>query len=456
MRGGTAATAILAAALLVPVAVALTQAEPPIADAALFEYYGRAIVHGSRLYVDLWDNKLPGIYLVNAVLQLFFGGRYVVHAVAEALVATSSVALFAFILRRNGFAGWAPAAMIFALFVSVPPASFDSVENFALACILAAYALAFTRLGAVRTLGAGVAIAAAATFWVPSIIMIVPLLILERHARARLAIAASCAAALAVYAALLVAVFGYPVVAELVRSWVVYEGRTLAEHGGGGRLGPLAGLFHGLVTSGMGVLLALLATVLRKPSDDRQRFALAWTACALLAAAVPGNFFAHYFIPSVAPCLFAVAAFGIDLRLTLRRAAFAAAALFFAWRTVVWAVHADQSVHADAREREVVGDRLRTIAGAHAVIDVEPYEPGIFLAADAAVEDRFGMIPRVVAPPVRPGRREPDLIVVLRGAVIPALRSASRPCGGYERWIIYLQRSDDAGLTARCRAAARP
>jgi hypothetical protein len=230
----------------------------------------------------------------------------------------------------------------------------------------------------------------------------------------------------------------------------------LAEHGGGGRLGPLAGVYHGLVTSGMGVLLALFAAVARKPSDDRQRFALAWTACALLAAAAPGNFFAHYFIPSVAPCLFAIAAFGVDRRVTLPRAAFAAAALFFAWRTVVWAAHANPSVHADAHEREVLGDRIRTVAGAHAVIDVEPYEPGIFLAADAAVEDRFGMVPRVVAPPVRPGRAEPDLIVVQRGATIPALRSASRPCGGYGRWTISLQRSDDAALAARCRAAARP
>ncbi len=49
--------AALAAAVLIPFVAALWKVEPPFADDALFEYYGRAIVHGTRLYVDLWDSS---------------------------------------------------------------------------------------------------------------------------------------------------------------------------------------------------------------------------------------------------------------------------------------------------------------------------------------------------------------------------------------------------------------
>ena len=36
------------------------------ADSDLFAYYGWCIAHGARPYLDVWDNKPPGIWWVNA------------------------------------------------------------------------------------------------------------------------------------------------------------------------------------------------------------------------------------------------------------------------------------------------------------------------------------------------------------------------------------------------------
>jgi hypothetical protein len=47
----------------------------PSRDPAVFSAIGQAIVHGHVPYLDVWDHKLPGIYLVDAAAQLVTGGR---------------------------------------------------------------------------------------------------------------------------------------------------------------------------------------------------------------------------------------------------------------------------------------------------------------------------------------------------------------------------------------------
>lgn len=447
---------LVGAALVVAFAAALAQPEPPVSDAALFEYYGGAIVHGSRLYTGLWDNKLPSIYLVNGALQLLFGTRYVAHALAEAVATSASVALVAFILRRAAIAWWPLGALVFAAIVSLTTQSFDNVETFALPCILLAYALALGRPGGMRSAVAGAALAAATTFWIPAILLLAPLFVLETRRGPRLALAAGCLGVLAVYAAALVGVFGYAAVAELARSWVAYASHGMTERDPSrGRFGLAGAVVHGFTASGAGTLIALLAAVVRKPSNERERFALAWVICALLAAAAPGKFFEHYFVPSFAPCIFAIGVFGT--RVTPRRAAFVAVALVLAWRTAVAQVAVAGAAHADAREEQAVGERVRALAGAGAVIDVEPYGPGIFLAAGARPPDRFGMVPISLRPALRPGLVRPELLIVLSsaGAAVSPASAGAPSCGGYGRWSIYLLRTDDAALAARCRTSPR-
>lgn len=60
-------------------------------DSILFAYYGKRMTLGQRLYVDLWDNKPPGIFWVDALALGVFRGSYlgIIAACASATVATS-------------------------------------------------------------------------------------------------------------------------------------------------------------------------------------------------------------------------------------------------------------------------------------------------------------------------------------------------------------------------------
>ena len=56
------------------VAVVLAQANPfyqsPNRDGGLFMYMGERILKGDKLYVDIWDNKGPLIFYLNAVIYI--------------------------------------------------------------------------------------------------------------------------------------------------------------------------------------------------------------------------------------------------------------------------------------------------------------------------------------------------------------------------------------------------
>ncbi len=452
----TPSALIFALALAVPFGAAFLKGEIPTSDAALFEYYGRAIDHGSRLYLDVWDNKLPSIYLANAVLQALFGSYYRVHVLAEAAVAASSIALFARLLVRSRVAAWAPASLALALLLSVLPLQLDSVENFALPLILIAYLLALE--AAWGTLAAGIAIALATTFWLPSLLLLVPLLDRERSVRGRVTLILAAACTLIVYVGAMLAVFGLPAIAELARSWVAYAnmsfgGRARAE----GRFGVLAPIFAGLVRSGAGLMLAAVAAVVRRPRDQRERFALVWTGCALFGALALGNFYEHYFIPLLPASIYALAVFGTAHGVRVQRVAFGAVALFFVWRTVTFDVGAIPASRADAHEKRLAAAHVRAIAGNGAVIDVDPYEPTIYLNAGAVGQDRFSLVPAPIRPPAP---RPPATAVVLarfdadaERAFDPRLPTCARVGAN---WRIQLLPGAPPVVAARCRPSASP
>ncbi|MDB5093077.1 MAG: hypothetical protein JWO85_1178 [Candidatus Eremiobacteraeota bacterium] len=453
MRGIRPGAAALALAVLLPFAAAPWKVEPPFSDDALFEYYGRAIAHGSRLYVDLWDNKLPGVYLVNAALQALFDARYVVHAVVQAAFDAASVLLFAFILRRNGLALWAPAALAFSAFVSVLPPSFNTVENFALPFQLLAVAL--WSVG--RRVAAGAALAIAATFWIPGAVLLVAMLAAERGTKPRVLVAAGFAGALIVYAAAILAWFGVREIADLVRSWGPYAasnagGRTQT----GGRLGAVSAAYHGLVGSGLGILLALLAAVARKPTTQLQRFALLWLACALVAASAPGSFYSHYFIPAIPPCILAIAAFGTGHRVTVRQAAFGVLALFFVVQTTRSAVRDTSSTRMYADEQAAIGERVRAIAGARAVVTIDDYAPAIYLTADAAGEDAASLVPHGLHPSAPNPATRPVLLVHSESAAPFAVPRGAVACGRFGAWSLYALSAAAAQVRARCVASPQP
>lgn len=65
-----AASRVLTCGVLVAVAVTVNASavhgRQNLADSHLFGYYGWCVSQGARPYLDVWDNKPPGIWWVNA------------------------------------------------------------------------------------------------------------------------------------------------------------------------------------------------------------------------------------------------------------------------------------------------------------------------------------------------------------------------------------------------------
>ncbi|MBI5864577.1 MAG: glycosyltransferase family 39 protein [Planctomycetes bacterium] len=87
-----------------------------VVDDQMFGYFGWRIARGAVIYRDIWDNKPPGIYWINALGMLLAGGSYigVIALCAAALVATH--ALFFLICASNYFRGAAAVATVLASF----------------------------------------------------------------------------------------------------------------------------------------------------------------------------------------------------------------------------------------------------------------------------------------------------------------------------------------------------
>jgi len=75
-------------------------------DCWLFAYYADQMLQGRQLYGELWDNKPPGIFWINA-LGLQLGGGY--GGVIALCVLASAVALGVFFLIARKWYGCTPA-----------------------------------------------------------------------------------------------------------------------------------------------------------------------------------------------------------------------------------------------------------------------------------------------------------------------------------------------------------
>lgn len=87
-----------------------------VVDDQLFGYFGWRIAHGAVPYVDVWDNKPPGIYWINALGFLIGADSYngVIALCVIALLATH--VLFFLICASNYFRGSAAVATVLASF----------------------------------------------------------------------------------------------------------------------------------------------------------------------------------------------------------------------------------------------------------------------------------------------------------------------------------------------------
>jgi hypothetical protein len=68
------AAATLACLPILAIAQFIAHARVDELDPWLFAYYGRRLLEGARLYTDIWDNKPPGIFWLNALGLRLAGG----------------------------------------------------------------------------------------------------------------------------------------------------------------------------------------------------------------------------------------------------------------------------------------------------------------------------------------------------------------------------------------------
>jgi hypothetical protein len=249
----------------------------------------------------LWDNKLPSIYLVNELWQLLFGAHYGLHTADELVVNGLTIGLFALLLRRYHLAGWPWVTACFAVVLVVLPAEYDFTEFYALPLILGAL------IALDMPLIAGICLALATTFWIPSALVAVAICVLRARPEWLVRFAAGGLAVVLPYA--FVVLLGPHTISALAATWPAHikqGGASLATS----RLGFIRSLYGPLLSSGAGLCIALFLVFIRRPGNEAaQRLAIGWIAAALVGTVITGHPSAHYFVPALGALMFGVAAF---------------------------------------------------------------------------------------------------------------------------------------------------
>ena len=383
--GLTAACVLIA--LLAWIAGTVLHARVLFSDSAMFEYAGRAMLRGALLYRDVWDNKPPGIYLVNALWQQLFGPAYVLHALAENTVGLGSSFLAGAVARAFGVRRWPIVVAASAIVLGDFTLTQNAVEYDALPFLLASVLLA--RNG--RAAAAGIAVAVATIFWVPGIIMVLPLaMLLSGGGRVRLTLAAGLS--LATMIGVLAAVIGTEALRLLVTSWIAYVPSAVApSHRRFALLGPLIDFVQGVQGAGIGMLAILLIGNLRRSRTQAERFVLAWVAVMFVATFVGFRFYSHYYIPAVAATIVALGVFGISVRGARAAAVILAAVAALASARGIPSYFAFASDRTARAER--TGHAIVEALTPGATIDVpDDYAPELYLYADASLRDPYEIV----------------------------------------------------------------
>ncbi len=91
------------------------------ADSGLFAYYGQQILAGRVLYKDLWDEKPPGVYYVDALAILIAGETpWSIWWLGLAWIAATTIVLFFILYTLTGMIPALAAALVFLLTALYP------------------------------------------------------------------------------------------------------------------------------------------------------------------------------------------------------------------------------------------------------------------------------------------------------------------------------------------------
>lgn len=114
-----------------------------VVDDQMFAYYGWRIAHGATVYLDVWDNKPPGIYWINAVGMLVGGGSYygvIAMCVLALIVAHAAFFVAAAAVYSRGAAALTTILLGFYLMHADFTGGTNRTETFLVACELVAVA----------------------------------------------------------------------------------------------------------------------------------------------------------------------------------------------------------------------------------------------------------------------------------------------------------------------------
>jgi hypothetical protein len=112
-----------------------------VVDDQMFGYFGWRIANGATVYLDVWDNKPPGIYWMNALGMLLGGGSYFgVMAMCVLALLTAHACFLAICgsLYYRGAAVMATVLLSFYLTHAFFTGGTNRTETFLVACELAA------------------------------------------------------------------------------------------------------------------------------------------------------------------------------------------------------------------------------------------------------------------------------------------------------------------------------
>jgi len=386
----------IAAIVAAAVVATIIQGGFPVSDNAMFEYIGRAVLHGHVLYRDVWDTKLPPVYYVNAFWQWSFGENYRLHAVAEACIGLASIGLFALIGRSFGLRYIAPASVVLAIMLLLV-SDLNSVEMYALPLLLAA--VLASRYG--KPLLCGIFIVAATTFWIPAVALTIPAAILlgKKHIPAFIS---AVVAGIVILLALMLVFAGSSQFLNLLRSWPAYVSSLPAppqQHHHFPILNRIdraytafSNFCYGMIDSGAAVLLAILVAAIRKPSDLAQRFGIVWCACMLLATCGGTRFYSQYFVPLLPALLFTTCAFLVDLKLTRVSVVMLVLAAIFVVPTFRDTSRYWIAVSQRSSLSERIGSALRPVMKQQLSMESDTYKPDLYLSVEPRLRSQYEIV----------------------------------------------------------------
>jgi hypothetical protein len=291
------ACGLVSAALLSPGLIA-----GPSLDAAVFALAGSLLRQGQLPYVDFWDHKPPGIYVVDAAAQsaLPWVDPWVASWLASVVLVALTGVLVTATLRRIGLRWEAIAAGVAtsaAAAQHIASLGGGLTESAAILPAAAALWLATGAGGTRRFLLAGVAAGAAVLTSIPALAVVAAVAVAawRRPDRWR-AMTTSVGGAL-VAGLLAMAVLGVAgALPDALDAVVGYSAvfHALSTGGGNGAqaAGALLSLVFLLVPAGLGAL------AVRQAADDRTRTlvgaCLAWIVLGLVLFVAEGRFETHY------------------------------------------------------------------------------------------------------------------------------------------------------------------